>query len=336
MGSDRDEPGRSMAGFGALVSLQAPRRSVSRVHASRRLLQTRQTPGPRARAVAAPTPPSDGAPVLTVVVPTRHEAGNVPELGRRLAAILPDRNVEVLFVDDSDDDTPHAIARVAERSPRTIRSVHRPPEERYGGLSGAVVEGLRHSNAAFACVMDGDLQHPPELIERMLERAEREELDVVVASRYCECGSAAGFGQARAFLSCASRIAVRVLFPHRLAAVSDPMSGFFLVRREALDLTTLKPRGFKVLLEVVGRSPALRIGEVPLCFGRRYNGTSKASLGQGASYLVQLLSLRCDASMRSLAALAELPATAIALNRILLAQRLDIRREAALNRAHER
>jgi len=107
-------------------------------------------------------------------------------------------------------------------------------------------------------------------------------------------------------------------------AVSDPMSGFFLVRRAAVDLTSLKPRGFKVLLEVVARSPALRIGEVPLCFGRRYSGRSKASLGQGASYLVQLLSLRRDASLQSLAALADLQATALVLNRIVL----DLRRGA--------
>ena len=273
---------------------------------------------------ALPISPSDGAPVLTVVVPTRHEADNVPELGRRLAAVVADRDVEVLFIDDSDDDTPQAIARLAECSGRTIRSVHRPREERHGGLSGAVVEGLRRSNAPFACVMDGDLQHPPELIERMLERAERDGLDVVVASRYCECGSADGFGPARAFLSCSSRIAARALFPRRLVAVSDPMSGFFLIRRAAVDLTSLKPRGFKVLLEVVARSPALRIGEVPLCFGRRYSGRSKASLGQGASYLVQLLSLRRDASLQSLAALADLQATALVLNRIVL----DLRRGA--------
>jgi dolichol-phosphate mannosyltransferase len=93
-------------------------------------------------------------------------------------------------------------------------------------------------------------------------------------------------------LSGVATFVARALFPSRLRPVSDPMSGFLLVRRDAVELERLHPRGFKILLELLLRNPVLRVGEVPVQFGRRYAGESKASLGQGLLYLRQLAALR--------------------------------------------
>jgi dolichol-phosphate mannosyltransferase len=231
-------------------------------------------------------------PALSVIVPTKNEAGNVAELTRRLGAAAGHLPLEVIFVDDSSDETPETIAALDAQPSRAIVLHHRPPEQRSGGLGGAVVEGLRLAKAPLICVMDADLQHPPELVPAMVDQAERTEADVVVASRYCEDGAADGLNHIRASISRGSSFAAHLLFPRRLHGVTDPMSGFFLVRRSAIDPDLLKPNGFKILLEIIGRTPGLRVAEVPFEFGTRHAGESKASLHEGYRYLRTLLSLR--------------------------------------------
>lgn len=231
-------------------------------------------------------------PALSVVVPTRNEAGNVAELTRRLGAAAGQLPMEVIFVDDSTDETPEAIAALDAQQNRSIVLHHRPLEQRSGGLGGAVVEGLRLAKAPWVCVMDADLQHPPEIVPSMLDQAERTKADVVVASRYCGDGDAESFSRVRATISRGSALAAHLLFPRRLQGVTDPMSGFFLVRRSAIDPDLLKPNGFKILLEIIGRTPGLRVAEVPFQFGTRYAGESKASLQEGIRYLQLLVGLR--------------------------------------------
>lgn len=237
------------------------------------------------------------APRLTVIVPTRDEAANVRELVRRLERALPD-DAEVVFVDDSDDQT-CAVVRAASRSSAIpIRLIHRPADRRNGGLSGAVVVGLRVASARHVCVMDADLQHPPDLVPGLLRRAVERDLDLVIASRKCEGGGTEDFGALRGLLSEISTLAARRLFPQRLRTISDPMSGFFLLRRDAVDLERLRPQGFKILLELLARNPGLRIDEVPFTFGRRYAGESKASISVGLRYLRQLAVLRLTGERR--------------------------------------
>jgi dolichol-phosphate mannosyltransferase len=240
----------------------------------------------------APVESQSVVPALSVVVPTKNEAGNVAELTRRLGAAAGQLPMEVIFVDDSTDETPEAIAALDSQPRRSIVLHHRPPEQRTGGLGGAVVEGLRLAKAPLVCVMDADLQHPPEIVPSMVDQAERTAADVVVASRYRDDGTADSFSHVRATISRGSSFAAHLLFPHRLHGVTDPMSGFFLVRRSAIDPDLLKPKGFKILLEIIGRTPGLRVAEVPFEFGTRHAGESKASLQEGIRYLRTLLSLR--------------------------------------------
>ncbi|WP_415075032.1 glycosyltransferase [Microbacterium sp.] len=227
---------------------------------------------------------------LTVVVPTFNESLNVAELIRQLADSTGDLECEIVFVDDSTDDTPDVIRSLADGAVLPVRVIHR--EVGVGGLGGAVVEGFRAAEAHICVVMDGDLQHPPQDVPKLVERFRAGGADVVVASRYTGAGTADGLsGAVRSLVSRASTVVAKVLFPRRLRQCSDPMTGFFLVDTRQIDLHTLHPRGFKILLEILVRQP-LRIAEIPFHFAERHAGESKASFWQGVQFLTQLAALR--------------------------------------------
>ena len=121
-------------------------------------------------------------PSLSIIVPTRNEAGNVEKLVTGLEQALPNVALEVIFVDDSTDDTPQVIQEVSERFPFNITVIARPPERR-NGLGMAVVEGMQAARSEWVCVMDGDLQHPPDVIPQLLDHARSDGSDLVMGSR---------------------------------------------------------------------------------------------------------------------------------------------------------
>ncbi|MGM7667945.1 glycosyltransferase [Microbacterium sp. A93] len=227
---------------------------------------------------------------VTVIVPTFNERDNVAELVARIGAALSGREAEILFVDDSSDGTAAEVTRVAASADLPVRVIHR--EVNTGGLGGAVVLGLSEAAGDICMVMDGDLQHPPELLPIMLERFEQGDADVVAASRYVGGGDSRGLGTALRFgVSRAATWLAKAMFPRRLMRSTDPMTGFFLVDRRRLDVSNLRPQGFKILLEILARSD-VRIAEVPMEFAERRNGTSKATLRQGATFALHLTRLR--------------------------------------------
>src|SRR5215210_522747 len=230
--------------------------------------------------------------LLTLVVPTRNEADNVPLLVHELRESLSELDYRVVFVDDSTDETPDVIRGLAEEDAR-IRLVRREGAERYGGLSTAVTAGMELFSGAseYTCVMDADLQHPPEKVREMLEIARRSDADVVVASRYGPGGRYAGLsGRIRRAVSVGSKYLARVAFKEA-RKTSDPMAGFFLIKNEAISGIQFRPMGFKILLEILVCVPELRVAEVPLNFRARNAGVSKASLRQGLEYLAHIISL---------------------------------------------
>ncbi|MFI2667823.1 glycosyltransferase [Micromonospora carbonacea] len=246
---------------------------------------------PEPRELRAP----DGAPPprLTVIVPTRDEAENVPVLLGRLAPLLTPLRAELLFVDDSDDGTDQAIAAACAGAPVPVRLLHRPPEARAGGLGGAVLLGARHARGEWVLVMDADLQHPPESAATLAAVAMRHDVDVVIGTRYAGRGSTAGLdGPLREATSSAATRLVKAMFPRRLATVSDPMSGLFAFRRAAVRLDRMNPLGFKVLLELLVRHPGARVAEVAYEMAPRHEGRSKASLREGVTFLRHLSRLR--------------------------------------------
>lgn len=227
---------------------------------------------------------------LSIIVPTYNEAPNIVELVRRLEIALAGLDAEVVFIDDSTDHTPTVISEAAESARIPVRQVHR--ESPTGGLGGAVVEGLSRSTARWCVVMDGDLQHPPELIPRMIERMSQQDVDVVVASRYATDGNASGLAsQLRHSVSRSATLVTKAMFPVRLRDTTDPMTGFFLVDRDAVNLAGLHPRGFKILLEILARQ-RMRIAEIPFDFATRTAGESKATMRQGMRFFAQLGALR--------------------------------------------
>jgi dolichol-phosphate mannosyltransferase len=217
---------------------------------------------------------SAGAYELSVVVPTRNERDNIAPLLKRLERVRPELRLEVVFVDDSTDDTPRVISEHAARSSREVLLIHRAKNEQTGGLGGAVQAGLIAARSDLVCVMDADLQHPPELIGALYDEAARSNGDIVVASRYCSLGDIGELSGFRLAVSRTSTTAAKLLFPRHLRRISDPMSGFFLIRRSTIEVKALQPKGFKILLEIVLAGKCLRNREVPLRFGERRAGVS--------------------------------------------------------------
>lgn len=231
-------------------------------------------------------------PWLTLVVPTFNEAENVPTLVEELRRGLEGVDYRIVFVDDSTDATPEIVRSLAESDGR-ISMIHREGGDREGGLSTAVTMGMDAASgeSMYTCVMDADLQHPPEKVREMLDVAEASEAEVVVASRYVKGGDYSGLpGPLRKAVSAGSKRLAQIVFKEA-RKTSDPMSGFFLVRNEAISGIQLRPTGFKILLEILVCAPELKVVEVPLRFQARNAGVSKATMRQGMDYLAHISSL---------------------------------------------
>ncbi len=230
---------------------------------------------------------------LSIIVPTRNEAGNVVPLLNDLQSAFQERQVEVIFVDDSSDETPSIVASQINNFPSLhVQLLHRLPHEQIGGLGGAVTTGLRAAKAEYACVMDGDLQHPPELVPVLLKKAKESSADIVVASRRSEGSKVEGLNSFRNLVSKGLDLIARMFFLRQLKGVSDPLTGFFLVRVSKLNIDEFRPNGFKILMEILVRNPDLKKTEIPFDFGERHSGESKASVKEVWKYLNLLWTLR--------------------------------------------
>ncbi len=233
---------------------------------------------------------------LSVVVPTRNEHENIWPLLESLRNALRDLRVEVIFVDDSDDDTPAVIkdaASTMNSSQFHIQLEHRlAGDARAGGLATAVVHGMNRAQAEYVAVIDADLQHPPELLRVFYDQAVAQHADLVLASRYIKGGSYRGLaGVGRRFISKGLKWTAKLLFPGQLLRISDPLGGFFLLRRSLLDNVSLRPIGYKILLEILIRCQWQQVLEVPYHFQARAHGQSKATMQQGILTLRHMLRL---------------------------------------------
>jgi dolichol-phosphate mannosyltransferase len=217
-------------------------------------------------------PQAAGLPILSVVVPTFNERDNVTTLYRKLEATLRDVAWEVVFVDDNSPDGTWDVVRALARRDSRVRCVRRIGRR---GLSGACIEGILASSAPFAAVMDADLQHDETQLPKMLALLHSGDAELVIGSRYIEGGSADSFNRKRAGASAlATEVAKRVLG----VRVADPMSGFFMIRRDRFEQLApqLSIQGFKILLDIVATAHGeLRTVEVPYTFGSRLHGESK-------------------------------------------------------------
>ncbi len=231
-----------------------------------------------------PTPP----PELSLIIPTFNEAGNIEPLVDAITSALSDTSLEIVFADDSMDGTADVIERAGAADPR-IKLRHR---ETRAGLASAVTEALPAARSDTIVVMDGDLQHPPSVIPRMLQEARATNAEMVVASRYMSGGLEIGLsGVYRKLASKFGRWAAYAIVP-RSRLTTDPLSGFFLFRKSILDGADLRPIGYKILLEVLVRGQVDLVRDVPFHFQARAHEESKASLIEGINYIRQLFRLR--------------------------------------------
>lgn len=222
-----------------------------------------------------------------MVVPTRNERENIGLLIQRLEAALSGLPCELIFVDDSDDGTAQMIRGA--RSSLPICVIERQGEERRGGLSTAVVAGIERARGKYVCVLDADLQHPPQQAVALLSRAQRTAADMVIATRYGAGGHPDGLdGWMRKAASCLCKWLAQALLLDRVRAVSDPLSGFFLVRRGLVQRAELRPVGYKIGLEILTRVRPATIVELPYEFAPRQAGRTKASVRQGFTFLLHL------------------------------------------------
>jgi dolichol-phosphate mannosyltransferase len=232
---------------------------------------------------------------LSVVVPTRNEAINVGPLAARLQAALSGTagGWELIFVDDSDDNTPEVVGRLADAvgAGSPVRLVHRPRGMRSGGLGGAVSDGFAIARGRVVAVMDADLQHPPEVLPALIAPVLSGEADLVAGSRYGWAGADAGLSSPwRHLVSGGCRWLVHLSVTSS-RPLQDPLSGLFAFRRSLLDDVELRPAGYKILLEVTVRARPATVGNVGFNFGHRHAGTSKASPREGLVFLRHLARL---------------------------------------------
>jgi dolichol-phosphate mannosyltransferase len=209
---------------------------------------------------------------LSIVVPTFNERDNVTTLFRRLETALAGLTWEVIFVDDNSPDLTWDVVRGLARQDSRVRCIRRIGRR---GLSGACIEGILASSARCAAVIDADLQHDETQLPKMLSLLDGGAADLVVGSRYIEGGSAESFNKQRAGASAlATAVAKRALG----VRIADPMSGFFMIRRERFEelAPQLSTQGFKILLDLIATARGnLRVKEIPYSFGSRLHGESK-------------------------------------------------------------
>src|SRR6202163_1250590 len=217
-------------------------------------------------------PQATGNPRLSVIVPTFNERDNVTTLFRRLETALAGTGFEVIFVDDNSPDRTWDVVRGLAREDSRVRCIRRIGRR---GLSGACIEGIMASSAPVAAVIDADLQHDETQLPKMLALLQGGDADLVIGSRYVEGGSADSFNKQRAGASAlATEVAKRVL----RVKTPDPMSGFFMIRRDRFEQLApqLSTQGFKILLDIVATARGhLRVKEIPYTFGSRLHGESK-------------------------------------------------------------
>jgi dolichol-phosphate mannosyltransferase len=226
------------------------------------------------------------SPELSIIVPSFNECQNIPVLVERLRTLLKGVAWEMIVVDDDSPDGTTDVTRKIGAGDIRVRCIRRVGRR---GLAGACLEGMLASHARFAAVIDADLQHDEKLLLPMLLKMREGATDIVIGTRYAEGGSPGDFSSGRKWISVnATRVANLVTG----RALSDPLSGFFMLRREVVEpiACQLSTQGFKILLDIVSTGgPALRIAELPYTFGVRLQGASKLDTRVAFDYAGLLL-----------------------------------------------
>jgi len=222
---------------------------------------------------------------LSIVVPSYNEKDNVGNLVNQLDEALKGIPYEIIFVDDSTDETPQVIEKIMQENPN-VRLEHRTSEK---GLATAVLKGFSLAEGEYMAVMDADLQHPPAILRSMYAAVESG-FDFCVPSRFIPGGSDGGLNLYRKFVSGTARYIGKILLPC-LRKITDPTSGLFMFKREVIDGADMRPIGWKILVEVLATGTVNSVVEIPYKFQDRPTGESKLSSKVTLEYLLQIKDL---------------------------------------------
>jgi dolichol-phosphate mannosyltransferase len=240
--------------------------------------------------VIAPSSGDTGVEV-SLVLPTFNEGKNITAVIEQLIPVLDsveNLEYEIIVVDDDSPDRTWEIALgLAERTPQ-LRVIRRQGER---GLSTAVIRGWQIAQGRVLAVMDADLQHPPEVVANLCREMQRG-ADLGIASRHVEGGGVSDWSLVRRIISRGAQLIGFCLLPEVIGRISDPMSGFFMIRRTSIQDRQLSPLGYKILVEVLGRGKVGWIAEVPYTFRERAEGTSKLTNKIYFEYFQHLFRLR--------------------------------------------
>lgn len=224
-------------------------------------------------------------PELSLIVPTYNERENITPLVERIHQSLSSYSYELIVVDDNSPDGTAELAKgLSAKYP--IKVIVRTNER---GLASAVVAGFKQANGEILGVIDADLQHPPEFIPSLL-KAVRDGADIAIASRYIKGGGIEGWTFKRKIISKGAKMPANILLSSA-RKIKDPLSGFFLFKKEVLDSAVLSPTGYKILLEVLVRGKASKVEEVPYTFRERGRGRSNLTAKEQLNYLKHLSGL---------------------------------------------
>jgi len=222
---------------------------------------------------------------LTVIIPTFNEEANIRNIVMAVDAVFHEHslNGQILVVDDHSSDA--TISTVWELK-RTKENVEILIREQDHGLSQSVADGFTHADSDVFIVIDADFSHPPVLIPKMYTEI-RKGSDIVIGSRYMEGGGIRKWPLKRRIISIGATFLGRLLFPD----ITDPVSGFFAIRKKVIENAPLKPRGYKILLEVLGKGTWENDREIPFEFVDREIGASKLKIRTMLEYARQVLDI---------------------------------------------
>jgi dolichol-phosphate mannosyltransferase len=236
---------------------------------------------------AIPNKRNNELPSVSVIIPTYNEADNIELVIERVRIALEDYTSEIIVVDD---DSPDNTWRIASLLYDDVDNVHIHRRTTDKGLAKSIAYGFDKCSNEFCAVLDADLQHPPEDLPDLL-RHTTDDTDMVIGSRYTDFGRIKGWTSWRKLVSLGATKLAKALLPS-VNHVDDPLSGFFIVRHDIINVDSMSPGGYKILLELLARCEYERVDEVPYLFTEREHGESNLTASEYVAFVQHLMSLR--------------------------------------------
>ncbi|REA00164.1 polyprenol monophosphomannose synthase [Haloferax sp. Atlit-6N] len=226
---------------------------------------------------------------ISVIVPTYNEADNILAVIERTKQALRDVEHEIIVVDDDSPDNTWRIVELAYEDDPLVKVYRR---QRDKGLGNAVMCGFSQSTYTCCAVIDADLQHPPEKLPELLFHMD-DDVEIVIGSRHTDFGRIKRWPLTRRLVSAGATFISKSLLP-TTREFHDPLSGFFIVRRDCIEAEQLQPNGYKILLELLVRGGISRAVEVPYVFDERTRGESNLTISEYLNFLTHIFDLRGD------------------------------------------